>query len=343
MAEKVTVAKIANECGVSSAAVSLVLNNKPGISEITRHQIIETALKMGYPVKPFGSKIPSRQLNTLGLVVKSDPSLLPPANPFYSRIIAGVDEACQQLGIHLLFAMLPVDGNNHPLKIPPFLESDLADGILVVGTFLDKTITPILNQRKVPIVLVDGYSDTEHYDMVVSDNFGAAYQAVEYLINLGHKQIGLVGGEPDCYPSLKERRNGYLRAMKEHVLPAYSANFNINISRGEEETIQLLKETPQITALFAINDNIALGAARAAQRLGIRIPEDLSIVGYDDTYLATSISPALTTMHVDTVAMGQGAVHLVSLRLNQPEAARITLTVHPTLVQRASVAVPRAE
>lgn len=343
MAEKVTIAKIANLCGVSPATVSLVLNNKPGISDITRSQIMEVALKLGYPVKPLGSIIPPRQLNTLGLVVKSEPGLLPSANPFYSRIIAGVDDACQRLGIHLLFAMLPVDENNRPLKIPPFLESNMAEGILVVGTFLDQTITPILNQRNAPIILVDGYSDTERYDMVISDGFGGAYQAVEHLMQLGHRQIGLLGGEPEGYPSLRDRRNGYLRAMKENALPIYMANFNISKSQGEEETMQLWRENPQITAFFAVNDNIALGAARAVQRLGLSVPEDISIIGYDDTYLATSISPALTTMHVDTVAMGQGAVHLVLLRQQQPEAARMTLTIHPTLVQRASVAVPRAE
>jgi DNA-binding LacI/PurR family transcriptional regulator len=259
-------------------------------------------------------------------------------------VIAGVDQACQSLGINLLFSMLFVDENNRPMKLPPLLESRMADGLLMVGAFLDETVSSVLRERHVPVVLVDGYSDTESYDMVVSDNFGAAYEATEYLIKLGHRHIGFVGGEPGCYPSLNERRNGYFRAMKEHELPnGYVANCNIIRSHGEDEAFELLQKNPQITAIFGINDDVALGTMRAARRLGLHVPDDLSVIGYDDTDLAMRASPALTTMHVDTVAMGQGAVHLMFLRMRQHEAARITLVVHPTLVVRDSTAAPREQ
>jgi LacI family transcriptional regulator len=341
MPEKVTIGQIADQCGVSISTVSLALNNKPGISEAMRIQVKEVARTMGYLVKSPGASIQHKKLNTLGLLVKTDPGMLPPSNPFYSRVIAGVDEACKDLGLNLLFSMLPVDENNRPQKIPQFIKSNMADGFLMVGAFLDETISSILDQWTVPIVLVDGYSDTERYDMVVSDNFGASYQAVEHLIGLGHGHIALVGGDADCYPSLRERRNGYLRAMKEHGLEStYLANFNISKSQGENEITDLLKENPRITAIFAINDNIAVSAIHVAQRMGLDVPKDISVIGYDDTDLATSISPQLTTMHVDTVAMGQGAAHLVSLRMHRPNADRVTLTVHPKLVKRGSVGAP---
>jgi LacI family transcriptional regulator len=341
MPEKVTIGQIADQCGVSVSTVSLALNNKPGISESVRAQVKETARSMGYSLKTPLASVQHKKLNTLGLLVKTDPGMLPPSNPFYSRVIAGVDEACKDLGLNLLFSMLPVDENNRPQKIPQFIKSNMADGFLMVGAFLDETISSILDQWTVPIVLVDGYSDTERYDMVVSDNFGASYQAVEHLIRLGHGHIALVGGDADCYPSLRERRNGYLRAMKEHGLEStYLANFNISKSQGETEITDLLKENPWITAIFAINDNIAVSAIHAAQRMGLDVPRDVSVIGYDDTDLATSVSPKLTTMHVDTVAMGQGAAHLVSLRMHRPNADRVTLTVHPKLVERGSVGMP---
>jgi len=344
MTTKVTIHEIARRCGVSPSTVSLVLNQKPGASAATRDLILETARQLGY-AEPKG-RLPAQNLslNTLGLLVKTDYNKhqLPPSNPFYSKVIAGVDLACQSLGINLLFAMLPVDENNRPLKLPPLLENNLADGLLMAGAFLDETVSSVLRERQVPVILVDGYSDTESYDMVVSDNFRAAYQAVEYLLRLGHRQIGFVGGAADCYPSLGERRNGYLRALKEHeIAEAYLADCNIVNSSGEEEAIELLTQNPQITALFGVNDETALGCMRAARRLGLRVPEDLSIIGYDDTDLAQRASPPLTTMHVDTVAMGQGAVQLLLLRMRQPEAARITLEVHPVLVERESTAAPR--
>jgi DNA-binding LacI/PurR family transcriptional regulator len=339
----VTIGEFAKQCGVSLATVSLVLNNKPGVSEATRNEVIETARGMGYPLVPV-SPFQTSQLRTLGMLVKSEPGLLPPANPFYSKIINGVDLACQDMGVNLLFSMLPVDEYNRPLKLPPLLENNMADGLLMVGAFIDETVSSVLRARHVPVVLVDGYSDTERFDMVVSDNFRAAYQAVEHLIGLGHRHIGLAGGEPDCYPSLCERRNGYFRALKENgIVDTYVADCNVTRSHGEEEIAYLLTKNPRISAIFAVNDDVALGAMRAAQRLGLRVPEDISVIGYDDTDLALRASPALTTMHVDTVAMGQGAVQLMFLRLRQPDSARITLVVHPMLVQRSTTAAPRSD
>jgi len=342
MSVKVTISQIAEKCGVSVSTVSLALHNKPGVSDEMRAKIKSAAKKAGYAIKTATPSVHHERLNTLGMLVKTEPDLLPPSNPFYSRVIAGVDEACKALGLNLLFSMLPVDEHNRPQKLPPFIKDNMVDGFLMVGTFLDETISTILEEWTVPIVLVDGYSDTERYDMVVSDNFGASYQAVEYLVNKGNKHIAMIGGEPDCYPSLRDRRHGYTRALKEYgVENLYYANFNITKSRGEEEIAELLKNNPQITALFAINDNVAVSAIQTIQKMGLRVPEDISVVGYDDTILATAVTPKLTTMQVDTIAMGQGAAHLVSLRMHRPDAKRVTLVVHPTLIERDSVSGQR--
>lgn len=338
MSNKVTITQIANQCKVSPATVSLVLNDRPGVSEETRARVLETAKLLGYK-HSYSANGKLRRLTNVGIIVKTEPKLLPPSNPFYSQIIVGVDDACSDLGINLLFSMLPVDDNNHPAKIPPLIDKTMVNGLLMVGAFIDKTIISLFGYSLPPIVLVDGYSDTGSYDMVVSDNFGAAHQAVEHLLQLGHRHIGLIGGEVGCYPSICERRNGYLRALEKYgIKNSYIANFNINRSQGEEETIRLINKYPQITAIFCVNDNVALGAIRAAQHLGRNVPKDLSIIGYDDTYLATSISPSLTTMHVDTLAMGRAAVHLLALRLEKPDAARATLVIHPTLIERESTA-----
>jgi LacI family transcriptional regulator len=337
MEEKIKISDIARQSGVSMATVSLALNNKPGVSEETRLRVLKVAEELEYPIKPVPAAGKNNHLTTIGMVVKTDP-IPPQANPFYSKVIVGIEDVCRRDGINLLFATLPVDDNNHPVEVPLMFSSDNVDGLLMVGTFVDETITSISAKRTPPIVLVDGYSTTECFDMVISDNFHAAYQAVEYLIKNGHRHIGLAGSDINCYPSLKERRNGYLRALKENeITDVYIANFNINKTHGYDETVCLLKEHPQITALFCVNDDVASAAIRAAQDQGKRVPEDISIVGYDDTYIAAHTRPGLTTMHVDTVAMGRAAVHLLSLRLDNPESARMTMTVHSTLVERESV------
>jgi LacI family transcriptional regulator len=340
MPRRIKISDVARQSGVSITTVSLVLNNKPGLSEETRARVLEAASQLGYQGRSSQAKAPP--LATVGMVVKIDPDITPQANPFYSKVIVGIEDACRRKGINLLFATLPVDENNRPVEVPQFLHNDMVNGLLMVGTFVDETFEFIPGQQgATPIILVDGYSNCEIYDSVVSDNFRAAYQAVEVLIQKGHRHIGLAGSDIHCYPSLKERRNGYLRALKENeITETYIANFNINTTHGYHETTALLKEHPQITALFCVNDDAASAAIKAAQALGRNVPGDLSVIGYDDTYIAQNTHPALTTVHVDTVALGRCAVNLLALRLEHPNTARMSLTVHSTLVERESVALP---
>ena len=339
MEERVTINNVAQKSGVSQATVSLVLNNKPGVASETRARVLEAAETLGYPLKQASANLRGGQLSTLGMIVKTDTDSAPYENPFYSRIMMGIEDTCRRNGITLLFSTLPVDDQNRPIETPALLYNDNVDGLLMVGTFVDETVVSISGRRTPPIVLVDAYSNTETFDTVVSDNFRAAYQAVEYLIKKGHQHIGLVGGEPNAYPSLLDRRNGYARALKENeITETYIANFNINKTQGYDEATWLLKEHPQISALFCVNDKVAVTAVRAAQDIGRRVPQDISVVGYDDIDLAKNVSPPLTTMHVDTIAMGRAAVQLLSFRLDNPTTARMTLTIHPSLIERDSVA-----
>ena len=281
----------------------------------------------------------SKRLNTLGMVVKTETGLPPRANPFYSHVIVGIEEACRRNQINLLFATLPVDEYNLPVEVPKILTNQEADGFLMVGTFVDETITSMTGKQSCPIVLVDAYSNTASFDTVVSDNYQTAYQAVEYLIRKGHQHIGLVGSEPTSYPSLKQRRGGYSRALRENeITSSYIANFNIRKEAAHDPVIRLMKEHPQITALFGVNDLVAVNTISAMQEIGLRVPQDVSVIGYDDIDLAVNAKPALTTFHVDTVTMGRTAVQLLMARLEYPEAARVTLTIHPTLIERESVA-----
>lgn len=338
MTENITIKDIAQQTGVSVATVSLALNNRPGVSPETRARVLEVAGQLGYPVnKPSPAKSNTR---TIGMVVKTEANLPPRANPFYSQVIVGIEEACRRNQINLMFATMPVDENNHPTSIPQVFYSDQVDGLLLVGAFMDATITSLAGHNLPPIVLVDAYSDTETYDMVVSDNFQAAYNAVEFLLAQGHHHIGLIGSEPDSYPSIRQRRNGYLRCLKDHGIPdTYIASFNPNdpSDDGYDEIVSVLQTNPQLTALFCVNDHVALTAMKAAFDLGRKIPEDLAVIGYDDIHQAATTIPSLSTMRVDTASMGWAAVNLLLMRLEQPDAARMTLVIHPTLVKRDSI------
>jgi LacI family transcriptional regulator len=340
---KVRLGDIARKSGFSLSTISLALNNKPGVSSETRERVFAIAEELGYTLRPGMAEEACSPLTTVGMVLKLDSDTSPQANPFYSRVMMGIEDACRRQGIQLLFATMPVDENNQPGELPSLLLNSDLDGLLMVGVCVHGTMFARSAAKDLPVVLVDGYSLDAAYDAVVSDNFRAAYQAVQYLIDRGHRYIGLAGSEEICFPSLKERRNGYFRALKENdISSTYTANFNIIQSKGYQETTRLLQEHPEITALFCVNDDVASYALRAAQGLGRRVPEDLSIIGYDDTVIALHTNPALTTMHVDAVAMGRAAVQLLALRISNPECACMTVTIHPTLVERESVSVPHA-
>jgi LacI family transcriptional regulator len=337
--QKVKMSDIAQKSGVSISTVSLVLRDKSGIPTETRQRVLKTAQKLGYHPKPTSHHQPaSIQLRNLGLIIKSEPDVTPQANPFYSQVLAGIEDTCRQKKINLLYATLPVDVNNHPVAVPRLLLEESTDGLLVVGTLLDDALAPVLNQKAVPIVLVDAYAPSEKYDTVVSDNVRGAFQAVSYLVQRGHLHIGMVGCCPDGYPSLRERRQGYVQALKEYGLTeVYFTDCAPNKEAAFEATTQLLSQHPQVTAVFACNDETALAAMRAAQAFGRKVPKDFSVIGFDDIDLSQHVTPSLTTMHVDKVGMGRMAVQLLISRVEFPDAGLVTAVIHPRLIERESV------
>lgn len=336
---RVTMAEIAEESGVSLTTVSLVLRDKPGIGPETRQRVQEVARDLGYILK--NSTAPSNLLMAnIGLILKSEPVYFPRANPFYSPVLAGIEAACRHRQANLLYATMPVDQDSYPLELPRILvEEDAVDGLLLVGAFLNDTLAQVVKHRSTPIVLVDAYATSKRYDAVVSDNYGGGYRAALYLIRQGHRQIGIVGSHPQAYPSIRERQQGYIQALKDNgVSEQHVAECRIaNTEEVVEATAHLLRQNPQVTALLAVNDEMAFAAMEVAHELGLQIPQDVSIVGFDNVDMAGRISPPLTTMHVDKVGMGRMAVQLLANRIEYPESGSITATIRPHLVERNSV------
>ena len=317
------------------------MRNKPGIPPETRQRVLNAVKELDYHLKSSATRhhVVHIPLRTLGMVIKSEPDLPPRANPFYSHVLAGIEDTCRQKKINLLYATLPVDDNNRPTEIPRLLMEETIEGLVLVGTFVDDGLTPILERQAVPIVLVDAYAQHEDFDSVVSDNRGGAYAAVGFLIRHGHRHIGMVGGNPTAYPSLRQRREGYVQALQDNgLMDTCFADCPSRQQAAFEATKHLLREHPRLTAVFGCNDAVTLGAVQAAQEMGRRVPEDFSAIGFDDVDFARRVRPALTTMRVDKAEMGRMAVQLLINRLEFPDTARTTLVIHPTLVERESVA-----
>jgi LacI family transcriptional regulator len=336
--KRVTLSDIAEKSDVSLTTVSLVLRNKAGsgIPSETRQRVLKTARDLGYRIK---SPLEARQaVNQIGILLRTREDDLPLANPFYSMIFAGIEAACRQNRFNLLSATLPVNDDNYPLEIPRLLDGAHIDGLLLVGTFVDRTLDHLLGAKSMPTVLVDAYSESTAYDAVVTDNYQGAYQAIAYLLEHGHRHIGIVGSLPNAYPSICERRRAYLEALQEHdIATTYFADCHLRREEAFAATTHLLQQCPQITALFGVNDDMAIVAMRAAQTLGKQVPHDVSVIGFDDIDLAHLTIPALTTMQVDKLSLGRTAVQTLIKRVQGPESPRVTVALSTRLIERHSV------
>jgi DNA-binding LacI/PurR family transcriptional regulator len=300
--------------------------------------VLEAAEKLGYLQQvrvPAGSV---QNLSTIGVLMKLLQSEQEVINPFYSYVLAGAERECQRQNLSLMVASIEVDEYSKALSWPPMLLDQQVDGLLVVGAFLQETISQISKQAGLPIVLVDGYASNSAYDMIVTDNINGAFSAVSYLIEQGHRHIGLIGSAPNAYPSIRERRKGYTRALKVYgISHQYIEDGCLTREAAYHETLRLLERAPQITAIFACNDDTAIGCMRAARDMGRRLPDDLSVIGFDDIDLAQEIVPPLTTIHVDKLLMGAlGVRHLID-RARDPERASLTISLGTQLIIRESV------
>ncbi len=300
---------------------------------------MEVARSLGYRFKSPVSMTPVRTLKTIGLLVKSSPEDEPHANYFYSHIITGVESTCRQMGVNLMFANLPVNSENYPVETPPLLEKGEVDGLLLAGAFVDESIARILKNRPSPIVLIDSYSKGNTYNAVLSDNVYGAFQAAEYLIRKGHKQIGFIGGHDQAYPSFRDRRIGYRKALADYQLgPGYFADCSLNRSDIISASLNLVRQHPQITGLVCVNDETAITTMYSLMEAGFCIPRDISIIGFDDIYLAQNVIPSLTTMRVNKESMGRLAVQLLFNQVFQADGGCITSIFRPSLIERNSVA-----
>jgi len=343
--DKVTLATIADATNVSQATVSLVLRGKPGVGSETRQRVIEAAQALGYSFKTPASTsgaLPKTDVRNLGVVLTAPLEDLLADNQFYTPVLAGIESVCRRYDINLLYANMPVDERNNALEVPRLLMEGNVDGVLMVGECLDQRTLATLRQRKLPTVLVDAYAPGNPFDVVVTDNEQGAYEAVRHLISLGHQHIALIGSNPASFPSINERREGYLRALAEQSLEPIIIESELDRAQVVQPVTELLSSRAPVSALFGCNDLVAWAASHTAQRLGRRVPEDLSVAGFDNILQAREAFPPLTTMRVDKIGMGRIAAQLIVNRIENPESAIVRAVIRPQLILRESTCPPPA-
>jgi LacI family transcriptional regulator len=333
---KVTIKEIAKELGVAPSTVSRALRNHPAISARTKQLVHQTAEKMGYRPNILARGLATRRSYTIGLVV------LDISNPFYAEVAEGVEEVVSSYGYSLLLCSSGYDPEKEK-KYISLLRDRRVEGIII--TCLNVSLPHIqdLWQNGPPFVPIDWFPAEN--PCVTTNNVEGAKQAVEHLISLGHRNIAYLAG-PSQLPGAMDRVEGYKKALKRYGIPFREELVLYGHSTakdGYKGFMELINREIDFTALFCANDVVAVGTMRAAQENGIRIPDDISLVGYDDIEIASLLSVPLTTVWQPRKEQGEMAAKILMDILIKKERILQKVVMEQKLIIRMSTKPPRKE
>ncbi|EKE77479.1 substrate-binding domain-containing protein [Gallaecimonas xiamenensis] len=328
-----TIKDVANKAGVSISTVSHVLNNTRFVAETTKERVFQAIKELNYAPSAVARSLKVNRTRTLGMLVTTS------TNPYFAEVIRGVEETCAERGYTLILCNSGGDPDRQQASLRMLIEKRV-DGILVMLSEDATELYGLLGTHpELPQVLME-WGDTQGDIYRIQDNAEqGGYLAAKHLIDKGHKAIGCITG-PASKSLTVERLAGYRRAMGEaglEVNPAWILEGDFEPEGGYAAMERLLAQKDRPTALFVFSDPMALGAISAAHMAGLRVPQDLSVIGYDDVPMANFFSPPLTTIHQPKYRLGQKAAKILLAKVNKEEESNKVLTLHPELIERSSV------
>lgn len=328
---KASIKVISEMTGFSPATVSNALNRKRGVSRDTITKVLNVAETLGYSNKARISKIKFVIYKKNGLIIND--------SPFFPAVIEGVERQAKSLQYETMFCNLNCDSPDCEEQIRIILD-DTSSAVILLGTEMTEPDFKLFENPKCPLILLDGWSETITFDSVLISNTDSACKAVEYLIENGHKKIGYLKGRFRI-KAFSYRSIGYKRAMtRQGFVPEqkYTITLGTTIESAYRDMMEHLERTRDLpTAFFADNDVIALGAMRALQEKGFRVPHDISIIGFDNIPFGEISSPRLTTIHVFKQEMGEIAVRRLSDQIKLGNKVKTKIQVCTEFVERESV------
>jgi len=335
----VTSAEVARRAGVSRTTVSFVLNDvrDRGISEATRERVLTIARELGYEPNAAARTLAGGATRTVALVVPRIEHLY--VDAFLAQLVASVNECCHLQGLRLLIESTEGEGRE-PGGFLQLVRSRSIDGVIVANLRVGEVDhLRRLQASGIPQVVFGSHLPTdERLRTMGDDTWQSAQLAVRHLLELGHRTVGLVNYASHEYHSAAQRERGWRQALHDHGIdadPSWITHGNISAQSGYEATRELLSRGLRFSALFAGNDTIAFGVLRALQEAGLRVPQDVAIVGYDDIPLAAFANPPLTTVRTDPIGHGRQAVQLLLSQMRH-ETPKVAPLAPPRLVLRAS-------
>lgn len=333
-----TIHDVAKRAGVAPITVSRVVNNSGYFSQETRRRVESAIAELEYVPNRLARSLRSKRTNTLALVLTDI------TNPFFTTLARGVEDAASDAGFMVIFCNTD-ESETEERKYLQVLLQQQVDGILLVPARSSAEPVKLIQKQNTPVVVLDRRVPPEaQVDMVHCDNENGAYQLVKTLIDLGHRQIAILGG-PRSVSTADDRLAGYQRALCEagvtnndHLI--YAGTFTQ--ASGYELVQQVLKAEPRPTALFAANNLIAIGALRALRDSGLRVPEEMAMVSFDDLPANLVTFPFFTVVAQPAYEMGFTATQLLLARLAGKAPEQCQEVILPTeMIVRQSSGQPR--
>lgn len=335
-----TMADVAREAGVSVATVSRVLNNQEIVSPDTADRVYAAIAKLKYEPNLLARNL---RKNESRVILILSPNV---TNPYYAHILSGIGDVATKLGYSALIFNTG-DDLAREREALDMLSKHRADGAILMSSNIGcNWLLEYADQF--PIVQCSEYDPNVDIPHVSIDNYKATQDALEYLLELGHKRIAIISSENE-YISTSLRLRGYKDALARHGITP-NADYIIYASRdysfksGKAKAKELLNITPRPTAIFCISDTLALGAITAAKELGLNVPQDVTVVGFDDVEHTTMFHPYITTVAQPCYELGMQSAYLLHDQMTQKKAMpRQMILNHQLIVRESSYAVQKAD
>lgn len=339
MKKPLNIGEFAKLSGVSKTTVSMVFNDDPRIPQKTKAKVLKAAKKFGYQPSMVARSLRSRRTKTIALML---PSI---TNPFFPHIVKGVEDMALKNGYAVVFCNFDEEIEKESLYFQMF-ENRWIDGIIFSGVTGDKqeiNYIEKIQEKGIPIVFIDRWLEGHFNDVVMIDNDEATYKGTKYLLDLGHKRIGFVNG-PTEIRLFAKRLKGYKKALQEHGIEldeSLIVEGELSSKTTDSAVRQFLAQTPPPTAILATTDLLAIAVLRGVQKSGLKVPEDISVMGFNDIPLASLVNPSLTTIAQPIQEMGREGFKLLVDRIERKDSPKRKIVLDTKLVVRESTAEPK--
>jgi LacI family transcriptional regulator len=326
-----TIREVASRAGVSPTTVSHVINNTRFVSADARQRVLDAMAELNYRPNVLARSLRRGETRTLGLILPDS------ANPFFAEIARAIEDSAFRNGYNVILGNSENELTKEQVYVDVLVNKQV-DGLIFVATGDHSPSLEQLVRDGLPVVVVDRRLTGLDVDTVLTDNLQGGLTATRYLLDLGHRRIACITGPSNLTPSA-ERVIGYRQALQERSLPVDESLIrkgDFHPHSGYLTVSQLLHSAPRPTAFLICNDMMAIGALRALAEAGLQVPQDCSLVGYDDIELASYVTPPLTTIRQDKNAMADAAVQLLLERIADPGLPARTRILPIRLVERQS-------